>query len=306
VGRGRATGGSTAHPILERVEVRWRRIRTTRSVIEVMAVVFAVHMVASRFIELPDAADRYQVLTGVAYFVFGLFSAFAIESSRSRLARINELLKGSDGEMIALLRLAAPFGAAQDMLRVLIDRHMQEQIDYRLIDFDRSAGSLRDIEEWCSMVALDGTRQEIALDHMLGCLVTIRSSRQQLEALVRQRVTTVEWISVLSMLATLWLLMLASGGGPFAASVLGGALIASLAGTVVVLWHLSSLTWQEGDWIWRPLDNMFRALDLLPYYHRSDIDSGRVDPPRGSVRVAEFPHEYPDLRDKVVEIVAVD
>lgn len=286
-----------------RLEQRWRRSSTSRSVIEVMVAAFALHVGTSRVLHLPAAAGRYELLIGVAYFVFGLYSAFTIESSRSRLARINELLKGGDGDLISVYRLGAAFEDQQPMLHQLIDHHLQEQIDYRLVDFEASGASLHSIEAHCMTLEPVTPRQELALDHLLSRLVELRRGRQQLEALVRQRVTPVEWGSLLFLLAALWALMLAASGGPIIASVLGAALIASLVGTMVVLWHLDTLKWQEGDWIWRPLHSMFRSLDLLPYYHRDDLRDGRMQPPSYPVRVVSFPHDYPDLSGKAVEII---
>lgn len=63
-------------------------------------IVFVVHVLLGRIVVLPQASGRYELLLGVAYFVFGLFAAFAIENARNGLARVNELLKAGDAVLV--------------------------------------------------------------------------------------------------------------------------------------------------------------------------------------------------------------
>lgn len=185
----------------------------------------------------------------------------------------------------------------------MIDVHLQDQIDYRLVDFDRSTSSFLALFERVQALRPEGSAQEIAYDHLLGICTQASERRKQLEALVRQRVSTVEWVTLLSLLASLWGLMLAANGGPILASVLGGILVASLAGVMVVLRHLDDFRWQEGDAIWKPLHTLFLSLDLAPYYPRAAVLSGRLDPPTGRIRLVDYPFPYPDMADKTIEEV---
>lgn len=149
----------------------------------------------------------------------------------------------------------------------------------------------------------DSPAQEIAYDHLLGVCTQAAERRKQLEALVRQRVTTVEWVTLLSLFAALWGLMFSANGGPVVSSILGGVLVASLAGVMVVLRHLDEFRWQEGDAIWTPLHTLFLTLGLVPYYPKFALTTGRIDPPSGRLRLAEYPFPYPDMTNKVVEEV---
>lgn len=290
--------------MLRRLGDRWRNTSTTRTVILVMALVFTIHVALSRLVDLPDASGRYELLLGVAYFVFGILAAFAIESARSGLSRVNELLKAGDADLVSVYQLAGAFGSeARTAIREVIDVHLQDQIDYRLPDFDRSTPSFLVLFGEVQALRPESTAQEIAYDHLLGICTQASERRKQLEALVRQRVSTVEWVTLLSLLAALWGLMLAANGGPILASVLGAVLVASLAGLMVVLRHLDDYRWQEGDAIWKPLHTLFLSLDLLPYYPRIAVESGRLTPPDGRLRLVDYPFPYPDMTDKVIEEV---
>lgn len=283
------------------LESKWRNSGTTPAVVLVMGVVFVVHVGLSRIIDLPPADGRYEVLLGVAYFVFGLFAAFAIENARNGLQRVNELLKAGDADMVAVYELARVFGPEdQGSIRSYIDVHLQDQIDYRLSDFDRSTPSFLALFRRVEELQPSGSRQEIAFDHMLGTCIQAGERRRQLEALVRQRVSPIEWVTLLALFVALWGLMLSANGGPVVASILGGVLMAALAGILMLLAYLDDFRWQEGSAIWLPLHNLFLSLDLIPYYPGVVVEGGRFDPPTGRIRLADYPNPYPDMRDKVV------
>lgn len=269
-----------------------------------MALVLVVHVAVSALVDAPSVEAPHLTLLGLAYFVFGLFGAFALQSARSKLQRVNELLKAGDADLISVYQLAASFGSrARDELRGAIDRHLQDQIDFRLADFDRSTASFLALFGRVRRLEPGSTAQEIAYDHLLAVLIAAGERRKQVEALVRQRVSSVEWVALLAILGALWGLMLASGGEPLGTDVLAGVVVASLVGLMVILRHLDTLRWQEADAIWSPLHTLFLSLELLPYYPRVVVQSGRVDPPSGPIRLADYPHPYPDMRGKRVEAV---
>lgn len=286
------------------MRARWRRTPANRSAIGVMALVLGLHVAASALVDAPRAEAPHLALLGLAYFVFGLFGAFALQSARSKLQRVNELLKAGDADLIAVHQLAAAFGAsAQGELRGAIDRHLQDQIDYRLEDFDRSTASFLALFARVRRLEPRSVAQQIAYDHLLAVLIAAGERRKQVEALVRQRVSAVEWVALLAILGALWGLTLASGGEPIGVDVLAGVVVASLAGLMVILRHLDTLRWQEADAIWSPLHTLFLSLELLPYYPRVVVRGGRVDPPSGPIRLADYPRPYPDMRGKRVEAV---
>jgi uncharacterized integral membrane protein len=169
-----------------RVRGWWANVSVTRSVILVMAAVFAVHLAVSRMVNLPEADGRYELLLGVAYFVFGILVAFAIENARSGLARVNELLKAGDADLVSIYQLSASFGTdVQLELREVIDAHLQDQIDFRLVDFERSTPSFLALFKRVRKLEPTSAREEITYDHLLGICIAASERRKQLEALVR-------------------------------------------------------------------------------------------------------------------------
>lgn len=266
--------------------------------------VCALHILVSEFVGTPDAGGHFQLLLGVSHFVFGLFAVFAIENARTRLIRVNELLKAGDADLISLHELSASFSErVQDEVRDLIDAHLQDQIDYRLVDFDRSTTSFTALFRWVRELEPQSPQQEVGYDHLIDVCIKAAERRKLLESLVRQRVSNVEWLTLLSLFTAMWGLMLASSNGPLVANVLGGVLVASLAGILLVLRHFDQLRWQEGDAIWQPLHSLALSVGLIPYYPRPVITTGRADPPTGPIRIVDYPHPYPDMSNKQVSVI---
>ena len=117
----------------------WRRRSWLSQVSIVGTVAFAASLILALSLASDVDVDSLQVLVAAAYFLFGVFVAFALDSARTRMAKVNDLLKVDEANLLALHEFAHLFsdGVATRM-RTLIDLHLQDQIDYRLVDFGRS------------------------------------------------------------------------------------------------------------------------------------------------------------------------
>ncbi|MFT4187777.1 MAG: hypothetical protein QM621_04275 [Aeromicrobium sp.] len=285
---------------------RWHRTRTITTVWLAMIVVLALHLAVSWLAHLLPEWQTSETLTGAAYFVFGLFAAFTLENARVASGRVQELLKAGDADIVTLYELSAAFGPdCRDELRVLLDEHLQDQIDFRLVDFDQSTGSFLRIFDQLRDLEPAGSAQEIVYGQMLATWSQSGERRKQIEALIRQHVSGIEWFVLLSLFVSLWGLMLAPSAG-VVTTVLGGVLMAALAAVLVVLKHIDDLRWQESQAIWLPLHRLFRTLDLDPYYPGLVLESKRLVPPAGQVRVAQYDSPYPDMTDKEIVVARVD
>ncbi len=282
-------------------------LRPVHSVVLVMALVAGTHLLLSLLPISSHHPSQTELLTGIAYFVLSILLGFTLENVRSGQARVNELLKSVDADMLAIYQLTSVFGdSVQHRFRGLLDVHLQDQIDYFLPDWCKSEPSY--IALWRATVMLqpDGTAQEVAYDHLLGQLEVMGSHRKQLESLVRQRVRGPEWLALIGLFAALWLLVLMAGLVPVVLTIIEALMIAALAGLLCVAWLMDRFRWQEVDAIWEPLHRLALALDLVPYYPADVFESGRLDQPPGEVRLARYPNPYPDMTDKVVTLVKPD
>lgn len=287
-----------------RLASRLESLRPVRTVTAVMVVVFAAHLMLGllpiRFPDLPHT----ELLTGIAYFVLGILLGFTLENVRSSLSRVNELLKSVDADVLAVHQLTKAFGdGTTARFRGLLDLHLQDQIDYCLTEWRESEPSYLALWREALTLRPEGTAQEVAYDHLLGQLEVMGGHRKLLESLVRQRVRGPEWLALLGLFASLWLLVLLAGPVPAVLTAVEGLMIAALAGLLCTAWLMDTFKWQEDKAIWEPLHRLFVALDLVPYYPADVFESGRLPRPAGPVRVARYPAPYPDMTGKVVTLL---
>lgn len=282
----------------------WRR----RSWLSQVSIVGTVAFAASLILALSWASDvdvdSLQVLVAAAYFLFGVFVAFALDSARTRMAKVNDLLKVDEANLLALHEFAHLFsdGVATRM-RTLIDLHLQDQIDYRLVDFGRSTESHLALMKYVAEVASnDNLGKTPVREQMLALIVQTNANRTQVETSTRHSLSKAEWICILSLFGLLAFTLPFFDGGTVLGAVVVSLLTATLAVFVAILWNVDHLRWQEESWIWEPLDRLFRNLGLLPYYPLIALQEKRALP-IGTVRAADYPHPYPDVSDKQVRVI---
>src|SRR5580698_9583843 len=74
-------------------------------------------------------------LASMAAFLFGVLMAFTIVRTRERLAVVQNLVAKGNSSLFSIYQLMAVFDEDdQRRIRGLIDRHLTDQIDYRLVD----------------------------------------------------------------------------------------------------------------------------------------------------------------------------
>ncbi len=141
---------------------------------------------------------------------------------------------------------------------------------------------------------------------MVRILIETTKNRKQVEALVRRSMLRFEWAILLTLLAVILFCLFSLNNGT-AVSIITTTLLSSAAITLVfVLKDLDSLRWKEEYGIWDPLGDLFLELDLLPYYPKTVLDTGRTRLKKGQkVRIAEYPNPYPDITGKKIKIIEV-
>lgn len=282
-----------------------RRAWRGRSWLSQVSIVAAVTFVASLILALRwDVGvdvGSLQVLVGAAYFLFGVFVAFALDSARTRMAKVNDLLKVDEANLLALHELAQSLGPETGgHMRELLDRHLQDQIDYRLVHFHLSAPSHLAILRFTIDLAR-GKGSDLIREQMLTLALQTNANRTQVETSTGHTLSRAEWMCIFGLL-----LLLLVSLPLFDTGTVWGAFIVAILGTILaafvaILWNVDHLRWQEDTWIWAPLHRLFQNLGLLPYYPRVVVTERRAKV-NGRVRLVDYPNPYPDISGKVVSI----
>ena len=245
-------------------------------------------------------------LASMATFLFGVLLAFTIVRTRERLAQVQDLVAKSNASLFSLHQMLAVF-RPEDCARVrtLIDEHLTDQIDYRLIDHELAAPSYIRLTD--AVHALNPrTRQEDSVyRELVGLCIEMRENRALIEAATGQQMSAIEWTGLFLLLIVLLGLIAVLPGGTLLGAVVAGTLAGAVATLMVLLRKLDLLRWHERVTIWEPTTRLFRSMGFDPYVPRDVIDAGRYRP-TGRVRVVEYVDPYPIRSTKRVRTVHLE
>jgi hypothetical protein len=242
----------------------------------------------------------------MAAFLFGVLLAFTIVRTRERLVVVQDLVAKSDAALLTLHDAVNVFGSAErDEIRALIDGHLTDQIDYRLVDYHRASPSFRTLIESVLGLRPRNPEQDAVYKELVARCFTLDSDRALIEAASAQAMSPLEWTGLLMLLVVLLGLLAVLPGGTPLGSLVSGVMAGALVTLIVLLRKLDLLRWHERVTIWEPTTRLFRSMGRDPYVPREVIDAGRYRP-TGRVRVVDYPDPYPIRANKVVTIVDRD
>ncbi len=281
----------------------WMSI-TAGDVVVWPAVVAAVLVGVASFLVGSNRGDiRVDVaMASMAAFLFGVLLAFTIVRTRERLALIQNLLAKGDSSLLSIHQLVSVFSEEDCRhIRALVDAHLTDQIDYRLVDYHLATPSHLALTDAVYGLDPEGAQEEGVYKELVALCINMSLDRSLIEAATGQALSPIEWSGLLLLLLLLVGLIAVLPGG----TVLGALVVGVLAGTLVtfmiLLRKLDRLRWHERVTIWEPTQRLFRSMGRDPYVPREVIESGRFTP-TGTVRVVEYPDSYPIRVTKIVKI----
>jgi hypothetical protein len=283
--------------------------RLVRSVLDgerlLLASIVVGALVAIVALALHNHRDAFGAVTDLATvttFLFGVLLAFSIQRMRERLIRVQDLLRQCDAQFKSTAELTRCFGPeVNGEVLARIDDQLIDQIDHRLVDFHRSNDSHDRLCATVYAIEPEGLQQSNSHRLVMAVVSKMSEHRALIEAVVGQRLSAMEWSTILLLLALLLCLLVVLPGSAWLVAVLVGALAGVLVALVGLLRQLERLRWHERVTIWEPQSRLFHSLGLPPYIPRNVIGSGRFIP-RGTVRVVDYPSPYPEMSDKVVVV----
>jgi hypothetical protein len=242
-------------------------------------------------------------MASMAAFLFGVLLAFTIVRTRERLVLVQDLVAKSDAALLTLHDAVAVFGdSKRDEVRDLIDIHLTDQIDYRLVDYHRASSSFRALIKSVLGLRPGNPEQDAVYKELVARCFALDSDRSLIEAASGQAMSQLEWTGLLLLLAVLLGLLAVLPGGTPLGSLVAGVMAGALMTLIVLLRKLDLLRWHERVTIWEPTTRLFRSMGRDPYVPREVIDTGRYRPV-GRVRVVDYPSLYPIRANKVVTVV---
>jgi hypothetical protein len=245
-------------------------------------------------------------LASMATFLFGVLLAFTIARTRERLALVQDLLSKGNASLLSIHQLVEVFGAEErSAIRELIDIHLTDQIDYRLVDNHRSGSSHQALVTSVYALVPRTKQQEVVYKEMVEVCIGMGADRALMEAATGQALSPIEWTGMLLLLFLLIALITVLPGGSVLGALVAGALAGTLVTLMILLRKLDLLRWHERVAIWEPATRLFRSMGREPYVPRYVIEHGRHRP-TGRIRVVDYPDPYPQRATKVVTVMDFD
>ncbi len=242
-------------------------------------------------------------LANMAAFLFGVLLAFTIVRTRERLAMVQDLVAKSNASLFSIHQMMGVFpDEERTRVRNLIDHHLTDQIDYRLVDHELAAPSYIQLTNAVHSLKPRTRQEEAVYRELVSLCIEMRSNRAQIEAATGQEMSAIEWIGLLLLLFLLLGLISVLPGGTSLGALVAGMLAGTLVTLMILLRKLDLLRWHERVTIWEPTTRLFRSMGRDPYVPQLVIESGRYRP-SGRVRVVEYVDPYPIRSTKIVRTV---
>jgi hypothetical protein len=241
-------------------------------------------------------------MASMAAFLFGVLLAFTIVRTRERLNLVQDLVARDNSALFSIHELMAVFGD-QDRahIRQLVDEHLTDQIDYRLVDYHMAAASNQRLVNAVYALDPENRQQEAVYKELVALGINMTADRANIEAATGQALSPMEWTGLLLLLLLLVSLIAVLPGGTVLGALVAGVLAGTLVTFMVLLRKLDRLRWHEVVTIWEPTSRLFRKMGYDPYVPLEVIKNGRYRP-TGRVRVVEYPDPYPMRASKIVKV----
>ena len=191
-------------------------------------------------------------------------------------------------------------------VRQRIDDLLISQMDYKLVDFDKeSPKNLRILYLFLEKLKAKTKNQGESKDKILDNLVQLEKIYKEVDYQIRNRMMFYEWISLLVLGGIILFCLFYINNGSFVSVLVVAFISTTLILLLLVLYELDTLLWQERNWIWEPLSELFVELDLIPYFPEpviKRINLKKIEDLK-KIRIAEYPKPYPDMSGKKIKIV---
>ncbi|HLX89377.1 MAG TPA: hypothetical protein VKR22_13090 [Acidimicrobiales bacterium] len=241
-------------------------------------------------------------MASMAAFLFGVLLAFTIVRTRERLGLVQDLVAKGNAALFSIHQMVAVFGPAErERIRELVDRHLTDQIDFRLVDYHRATASYLELTNAVFALAPTNAQEEAVYKELVALCISMSADRALIEAATGQALSPIEWTGLILLLLLLVGLIAVLPGGTVWGALVAGVLAGTLVTFMVILRKLDLLRWHERVTIWEPTTRLFRTMGLDPYVPREVIEAGRYRPV-GRVRVVEYPDQYPVRATKIVKV----
>jgi len=263
------------------------------------------------FIPGSEINEVIKIILTVTSFLFAILLGFATADRRKRLDVLRTTLRNDDAKLIGIYESSKVFDkSVTDKIRKLIDDYLVIQLDYKLVDYNRSSPPLLKLYDFIIRLETKNKLEEVAKGHMLSNIQDSMKNQKEVIYAATDGMMFFEWIVLILLTGIILFCLTYLNTDELFSIVVIPIIDLSLIVLLLILRDLNNLEWQEDKWIWVPLTDLFTELDLRPYINKADLPKRNLKVNKimkgvKEYRLVTFPHKYPDMSGKKIEIVKV-
>ena len=226
--------------------------------------------------------DEMSYLLGVASFLFGIFSSFAINHLWTRLDSIRRELNQETATLNSLYDLAEMFGKDyQNKMADLIDKYLIATMEVPLDQYEYSANAYRKICELAKRADVKTEKQGQAFFHMLGLIGIMSETRVKTTFFGKTKLLSYLSLPTFILGGIILILIIYTKSSTILSSILTLLLSAVAVLVMLVVQDLNRLRPWEDVLFEVGVGQTFDLIKRLRYYEPALIESGRQIPRPG-------------------------
>ncbi len=274
--------------------------------IKILAIILFVGLVI--FISISPLNKEFQfieVILGVTTFLFGIFVAFSISDRQNRSDKIKNNISTELSNLFFIFKTSKIFGKSfQKKIQKAIDSYLMEQLDYRRKDLYKTEKALDGIGDLMISAKTKNEKEANYYAYFMEVFNSISGAKKHTINLIGDRVSRFEWIIILFLSSLIIASLVMINTGTIISIVAVSLLIGSVILLVLLLYGLDNLSWKGTARVFEPFQKAFESMGLLRYYPEEVIIRKKVKPLKNiPYRIGRFPHPYPDMRGKKIEVI---
>lgn len=274
-----------------------------------LLIIFVFFLILVYFVKGQGKTDLADKIITVSSFIFGTFLAFSFSNRTSRLNSIKEALRKQDSKLLEIYFISNELNSkVRDIIHKKIDSFLITQIDYRIEDFDVHLP--KEVENFFKFIDSLKIRSDIKkkISYFLEEILEIN---KEVAYQVENKMAFYEWISLISLQGIiLFCLVFYFNTNDLVSVIVLSIISTTIVFLSVILFELDSLIWQEENWVWKPLTNLFIELNLIPYFPAGVFNDRRLNTNQvkkwnniKKIRIATYYNPYPNMEGKKIKVI---
>lgn len=249
-----------------------------------------------------------KAILGPTTFVFSIILGFTITNRKNRLESVRTSLKEGDAALLDIFHFSKVFGnKIHEEIKDLLDEYMMSTLDYRLIDFEMSVPKLQNLLDYIIELTPRSKKEDFAKNNMTYELRNLMKYHKDVNHWANETMDPLKQAGLFILGSVIVFIMIIlddnSGFSTFITPLITTALVLIL----IVVRDLNSLRWKEKHWIWYPLIELYKEMNLVPYIPEPVLRTKRIKRKDlkhlKSYRIAYYKSKYPCAsEDKVIKI----